>query len=145
MPNVCDRYLYFRVRWRVRTLPWLRGCVGLGCAPAGTTVALVLRVLAEHTVVPVRRAIPSDYIFAQRKTNPRCGLGVYFRCLLSLCCPVRGTGCAIPGRVLAGTMVALALRVLAEPTVIPVRRAIASDYMCARHMLSDPRVVFVRR
>ena len=115
--------MYVRVRWRVRTLPWLRGCVVLGCAPAGATVALVLSVLAEHTVVPVRRAIASGYIFAQRKSNSGCGLGIYFRCLLSLCCSVRTPGCAVPGRVLA-------LRVLAEPTVIPVRRAIASG-LCA--------------
>ena len=155
MRNVCGRYLYCGVHWRVRTLPWLRGCAILGGAPAGTTVALVVRVLAEPTVVPVRHAIASGYIFAQRvlaepkivcvrrKSNPTCGLGIYFRCVLSLCCPVRGSGCVVPGRVLAGTMVVLALYVLAEPTVVPVRRAFASGCMCARRLLSKHRVVCV--
>ena len=79
---------------RVRALPWLRGYVVPGCAPAGTTLALVLRVLAETTVVPVRRAIASGYICARcvqaepkvvcirRKSNPRCDLGTYFCCVL---------------------------------------------------------------
>ena len=48
------------------TLPWLRGCVVSNCAPARTMVVLALRVLAEPTVVPVRRAIPSGYICARR-------------------------------------------------------------------------------
>ena len=59
-----------------------------------------MRVRTEPTVVPVRCAITSGFIFAQRvlgepkvvcvrrKSNPRCGLGIHFRCVLSLCCPV---------------------------------------------------------
>ena len=108
-----------------------------------------MRVLAEPTVVPIRGAIASGYIFAQhvlpelkvvcirRQSNPRCGLG-----MLSLRCPVRGPGCALPGSVLAGTMVVLGLCVLAE---LPVRLAIASGCMCARRLLSEQRVVCVRR
>ena len=75
---------------RVHTLPWLRRCVVPGCAPAGTTVTLVLRELAEPMVLPDRRAIASCYICAQRvlaepkvvcvrrKSNPRWDLGILF-------------------------------------------------------------------
>ena len=59
-PAASLNYLYVTgvvLRWPVRALSWLKGCVVLGCALAGTTVALVVRVLAEPTVVPVRCAI----------------------------------------------------------------------------------------
>ena len=35
----------------------------------------------------------------------------------------------------------LARRVLAESTVVPVRRAIASGYICAQRVLAEPKVV----
>jgi len=63
--------------------------------------------------------------------------------VLSLCCLVRGPGCAVPGSVLAGIMVVLALCVPAEPTVIPVKRSIASGCMCARCVLAEIMVVCV--
>ena len=66
------------------------------------------------------------------------------RCVLWLCCPVDGPGCAVPGCAPAGTMLMPALRVLAEPTVVPARRAIASGCMCAQRVLAEPRVVCVR-
>ena len=66
------------------------GCEVPGCAPAGTIFVLALRVLAEHVVVPARRAIASDYtcsrrvlaepkiVCVRRKSNPRCNLGMNF-------------------------------------------------------------------
>ena len=141
--------------WRVRTLHWLRGCVVSVCAPTGTTVTLVLRVLSEPTVVPVRRAIASGYICDQRvlaepkvvcvrrKSNPRYDLGIYFCCVLWLGCHVRGPGCAILGCAPTGSMVVLAMRVFAEPMLVPVRRAIASGCTCARRVLAEHRVVCV--
>ena len=114
--------------------------------------ALVARALADPKVVPVRCVIASGYIFVlaepkvvcvRPKSNPRYGLGIYFRCVVRLGCPVRGPGCAVPGHVLARSMVVQAPCVLAEPTLIPVRRAIASGCMCARRVLSEDRVVCV--
>ena len=43
---------------------------------------------------------------------------------------MRGPGFEVPGCAPAGTMVVLALRVLAEPTNVPGRRAVASG-LCA--------------
>ena len=42
-------------------------------------------------------------------------------------------------------MLSLILRVLAEPTVVPVPRAIASGYICSRCVLAEPKIVCVRR
>ena len=106
--------------WRVRTLPWLRGCVVSGCAPAGTTVALVVCVLANPAVLPVQRSIASGYIFARRVlAEPRV---VCVRLKPNpLCCPaVRGSICEVSDCDPAGTM-------------------------CARHVLSEPRAMCVRR
>ena len=66
-------------------------------------------------------------------------------CVVGLCCPVCGPGCTVPGDSHAGTMISLALRALAEPMVVPSRRAIASRFMCARCVLADIRVVCARR
>ena len=51
----------------------------------------------------------------------------------------------VPGCAIAWTSVVLALRVLAEPMVVPGRRAIASGYICARRVLAEPSVVCARR
>ena len=58
---------------------------------------------------------------------------------------MRGPGCAVQGCAPAGTMVVLALRVIAEPTVVFVRRALASGYIFAQRVLAEPKVVCVRR
>ena len=58
--------------WRVRTLPWLRGCVVPGCAPAGTMVVLTLRVSTEPLVVAGRRVIASGCTRVRRVlTEPK--------------------------------------------------------------------------
>ena len=67
-----------------------RKCAIPGCAPAGTTVVLVLRVLYEPMVVLYGRAIVFGYVSARRvlgeprilcvrrKSNPRCNPSTYF-------------------------------------------------------------------
>ena len=62
-----------------------------------------------------------------------------------LCCPLRGSGCALSGSAPAGTMVVLALRVLAQHMIVPGRRAI--PYGCARagRVLAEPKVGCIRR
>ena len=76
--------------WRVGTLPWLTGWVVLGYALAGTTIALVVRLLGEPTVEPIRRVITSGCMRARRvlagprvvcvrrKSIPRCDRGIHF-------------------------------------------------------------------
>ena len=62
------------------------------------------------------------------------------RYVVRLGCPVCGRICAVPGCAPAGTMFVLALRVSAEPLVVPGRRAIAAGFMRARHVLTEPKV-----
>ena len=58
--------------WRVRTLPWLRGFVVPGFAPAGTMVVLALRVSTEPLVVSGRRVIAPGCTRVQRVlTEPK--------------------------------------------------------------------------
>ena len=58
---------------------------------------------------------------------------------------MRVPGCAVAGCAPAGTMEVLALRVLAEPMVVPDQRTVASGFMFARRVLAESRVVCVRR
>ena len=107
-------------------------------------VVLALRVLAEPTVVPVRRAIALG-LCALDVCCTSIGLCAFdvnrtemwsrymLFCVVRLCCPVYGPRCAVPGCAPAGTMVVLALRV------------IASGCTRARRVLTEPKIVYARR
>lgn len=59
--------------------------------------------------------------------------------------PFAGPRYAVPVYAYADTMTLLASRILAEPIVVPCRRAIASGYISIRRVLAKPRFVCVRR
>lgn len=106
------------IPWRVRTLPWLRGCTVPACVLAGVMLMRALHLFVEPMVVRARRDIDSG-----------CVRSVYIRRVLRPCFPLRRffVLCG-PHYFVFSHIVRLFWRLLTEPKVVFARcKCIARD------------------